>query len=148
MSLKHKKHKKYSLIENEFQKLSDSIRQWNLEPKSIRNLPSIQKLIDLTTDKKKLTDRRVPPIIIIISLLFIAFFLSGFDVRQGFTRFWFWRKGIDNWDDKYCTISMPGSIHNALIPRFDCNLCANLDNVSKVSNLTPEEFTERQVLSN
>ena len=144
MSLKNKKHKKICFIENEFKKISNSIKDLKLDPNSIRKLKSIEKLIDLSKEKTSNKERNKFYLLAFVVLI-LSLFYSGIYTRQGFTKFWFWWKDIHDWEDTYCTLSMPVPIQNALIPRFDCNLCAQLKNVSKVSNLSPEEFTQRQV---
>ena len=143
MSLKSKKHKK-TFVENEFQKISNSIKEFNLDPNSIRKLGSIQRMIDLSTKNNSHKEKQ-RIYLLGFAVLVVILFLTGIPTPIQFTRFWFWWKDIYNWEDTYCMVSMPVSIQNAFMPRFDCNVCSQLTNVSKVSNLSPQEFTQRQV---
>ncbi|XP_054164429.1 bifunctional arginine demethylase and lysyl-hydroxylase JMJD6-like, partial [Oppia nitens] len=77
----------------------------------------------------------------------IITYLSNIYTVQTFTKLWFWLYSISDPKSIYCTIAMPGGLQNAFMPQFDCNICANLKNISKVFNITQQEFTERYAYS-
>jgi hypothetical protein len=145
MSSKNNKIKKLTLPQNEFHKTLSFIQESNIESNSLQKLKSIQMLLDLSHEKKSQNKKSVTSLVIFIVILVLGY-ISGFHTREGFTRVWFWWSRIYDKENTFCTISMPSALQNALMPRFDCKTCSQLENIPKVANLTPNEFSKRQVL--
>ncbi len=145
MSSKNNKIKKMTSAHNEFHKTLSLIQEFNIEPNSLQKLKSIQMLLDLSHEKKSQNKKSVISLVILIVILVLGY-NCGFHTREGFTRIWFWWSRIYDKENTFCTISMPTALQNALMPRFDCKTCSQLEDIPKVANLTPNEFSKRQVL--
>jgi hypothetical protein len=145
MSFKDNKTKKLTLAQNEFHKTLSFIQELNIESNSLQKLKSIQMLLDLSHEKKSQNKKSVTSLVILIVIVGLGY-ISGCNTREGFTRIWFWWSRIYDKENTFCTVSMPSKIQNALMPRFDCNTCSQLESIHKVANLTPHLFSNRQVL--
>lgn len=47
---------------------------------------------------------------------------------------------IDDYYEEDCAIAVPRVARDAFLPAFNCSICAGLRNVTKVSNISQEDF--------
>lgn len=90
---------------------------------------------------------------------FFFFFLSSFilicaavigigsqPLTLFFARIWFYFRGYDI-ESEMCVLDMPSEVQNIFMPPFDCSVCRNLTEIERVTNISPEDFENRYLLS-
>ncbi len=149
-----KKQPKLAIIfaKNEFEKISKSIRNANLDKSSLQKLKSIllsrkkeeRKRSSSKEDDKDNNGNNLISFAFLASIIisFLLFNGISFSPKEGFIKMYLWWK-MRPIENTPCVIPNTNSLQNAFMPRFDCKVCSHMENISKVSNLTPKEFSER-----
>ncbi|RWS17717.1 uncharacterized protein B4U79_13990 [Dinothrombium tinctorium] len=114
------------LKEKDFDCLLLKLSSLDASDKDLCALNSLNKLFN-NVSQSSFAEKRYF-LLLFFAILIIAI-LPLINIREIFIR-----------DDTECIVKLPDKWEGIFLPRFDCSLCSNLQKISKLSEITREEF--------